>query len=52
MSIQEFHSQLTQVDPPDSIIAILGRLTVIDGALLAKDIPQDGWYPWASGVSS
>jgi hypothetical protein len=50
MSIQEFHSQLTQADPPDPIIASLSRLTLIDEALLASQLPETGWS-WGGGAT-
>jgi hypothetical protein len=54
MSIQEFHSQLAQLpqaDAPDSMIAILGRLTAIDESLVT-DAVVEFMGPWAAGVSS
>jgi len=48
MSIQEFHSQLTQTDQADALIATLSRLTVVDDPWTLGQV--DGWDDWGGGT--
>jgi hypothetical protein len=50
VSIQEFHSQLTQEDPSDPIIAALSRLILVEDSKFAEDVSSMGWS-WTGSVS-
>jgi hypothetical protein len=56
MSIHEFHSQLTQTDQPDTLIAALGRLTSAgDPAAIERLIspPNEPFTPvWTGGLTA
>jgi hypothetical protein len=56
MSISEFHSQLTQADQPDTLIAALGRLTTAgDPEAIERLIspPSEPFTPvWTGGLTA
>jgi hypothetical protein len=52
MSIQEFHSQLTQVDQPNAIMGTLIRLTQADDQQVAEQLAEVDMGIWDSGLSA
>jgi len=52
MSIQEFHSQLTQADQPNALLSTLGRLTQADDAQVAEQLNAEDMGIWASGLAA
>ena len=46
MSIEEFHSQLSETDPTDALMAALGRLALADDSGITEPLEMaDGWGP-------
>ncbi len=53
MSIQEFHSQLTQADQPNALMSTLSRLTQADDPQVVEQLAEtDDWGIWASGLAA
>ena len=52
MSIQEFHSQLTQDDQPDALMATLHRLARADESSVVEYIDTlAGWPQWGGSAA-
>jgi hypothetical protein len=52
MSIQEFHSQLTQVDQPNALMGTLSRLTQADDQQVAEQLAEVDMGIWDSGLGA
>jgi hypothetical protein len=52
MSIQEFHSQLTQADQPNALMGTLSRLTQADDQQVAEQLAEVDLGIWDSGLSA
>ena len=46
MSIQEFHLQLTQVHPPNELIATLRQLALADDSTVAENLDDAVMVIW------
>ncbi len=51
MSIQEFHSQLTQADQPNAIMSTLSRLTQADPQVV-EQLAEADLGIWESGLAA
>ena len=51
MSIQEFHSRLTQADQPDALMSTLSRLTHADDAKVVEQLTAEDAGIWAGGLT-
>jgi hypothetical protein len=51
MSIQEFHSQLTQDDQPSALMSTLSRLTQADDPQVVELLAEDMGI-WAGGLAA
>jgi hypothetical protein len=54
MSIQDFHSQLTQDVQPDALMATLRRLAQADDRQVVEQLaidPMGEWGLWTSGLA-
>jgi hypothetical protein len=52
MSIQEFHSQLTQDDQPSALMSTLSRLTQADDSQVLEQLAAEDTGIWASGLAA
>lgn len=52
MSIQEFHSQLTQADQPNALMSTLGRLTQADDPQVVEQLAEADLGIWESGLGA
>jgi hypothetical protein len=52
MSIQEFHSQLTQADQPNALMSTLSRLTQADDSQIAEQLAEADLGIWDSGLGA
>ena len=52
MSIQEFHSQLTQADQPNALMGTLSRLTQADDQQVAEQLAEADLGIWESGLAA
>jgi len=52
MSIQEFHSQLTQDDQPNALMSTLSRLTQADDPQVVEQLIAEDMGIWNSGLGA
>jgi len=52
MSIQEFHSQLTQADQPSALMSTLSRLTQTDDLQVVEQLTAEDMGIWNSGLAA
>jgi hypothetical protein len=52
LSIQEFHSQLTQADQPNALMSTLSRLTQADDPQVVEQLAEADLGIWESGLGA
>lgn len=52
MSIQEFHSQLTQDDQPNALMCTLSRLAQADGREVVEQLAEVDLGIWDGGLAA
>jgi hypothetical protein len=52
MSIQEFHSQLTQADQPSALMSTLSRLTQTDDPQVVEQLTAEDMGIWNGGLAA
>jgi hypothetical protein len=52
MSIQEFHSQLTQADQPNAPMSTLSRLTQADDPRVVEQLTAEDQGIWTGGLTA